>query len=520
MSDANNQDRRKEADRRTGGERRRSGEGRHVVLHFGRAELSMGLIVSDGRGAPDLLHTAETKWRHDGPLLPNSEAVETLAERLKALVAQERIAGASASLVLNGDLCITRVASGPAADVRKSLDEIDDRSQLYLSLGPGPKTIARAKENLDARHERAVVSVACEASIQQLIDVVAASGLDLQLIEAETVALARVHGALHPDDEEPVLIVECDADGFEIAVASKGCLLLDYRPGPASSDASLIDVLTQHHARLERFCQRQTGDFNFGLKKVYLAGEESQVVAAEKALSRGSVYAAEVLDTNAARRHWPRPPETLGPSQAALVGRLLREIDAAPEAPAPNLIERWIAESRAHIRPMLIRSALPLVAVLLLAAGVAVVNWHVRQVTDDLTAQLDELAPAKIEHDALRLRMIAAQDKLHRLQKLSDGIEDPGLTALLASIGGCLPDDVWLDRFSVTDVASARVSGASYSESGVYDFVRHLNAAPMFEKVALEGTGFSNTPQGPATSFDVKFLLAEPTADTPGETPQ
>ncbi|MEM8864813.1 MAG: PilN domain-containing protein [Planctomycetota bacterium] len=511
MSESTNtNDRRQSEDRRTRGDRRRGGEGRHVVLHVGRTDLQMGLLVNDPRGNADLLHTASIAWRDSEQRLPDPEAAAALAERLKELVAAERLAGCEASLVLNADLCVTRVASGSSTEVRTALEQMDERSQLYLSLGPGEKTIATSRVSLDARHERAAVTVARQETIELLINAVDSAGLDLQWIEAETVALARAHGALHPDDRDPVVLVQCDTQGFEIAVSHRGSLLLDYRPGAGVDDANLTDTLERHHLRLQRFCQKQVHDFSLTLREVYLAGDDRQVGRAMKDLQKNSDYAVGRLDTEAARSVWQRAPDALGSEQAAMLGRALRIVDAAPESPSPNLIGRWIAESRKHIRPMLIRSAAPIAAVLLVALAIGALNLRVSMQGANLDLQLAELAPAMTEHDALRLRMISAQDKLQRLQQLSEGTEAEDLTGLLAAISGCLPDDVWLDKLTIGDMQAVKVSGLSYSDGGPYEFVRYLNAAPSFDQVALEATGSSQTREGPVTSFDVKFLLAEP----------
>ena len=504
-------DRRKPTERRASGDRRRGAEGRHVVLHLGRTHLHMGMVIRNARGEPELLHTKSINWRGEQEPLPNAVAAEQFAASLKELVAKERAVGCSASLVLNGDLCVSRVTKGPSVEVNRSLDDLDDRSQLYLSLGPGAKTSATSRLNIDARHEMAVVSVAGEQTVRRLVDAASSAGLELQSIEAETIALARAHAALQPEDDEPVLLVQFDGEEFEIAISHKGNLWLDYRPGGNVKGACISDVLAQHHSRLQRFCQRWLGDFNMELKKVYLAGDTSTVRKAVKSLAGSGEYDARVMDTKLASDLWQKAPEGLDSSHVVLMGRVLREIDAAPETPAPNLMGRWIAESRKHVRPILLRAAAPIAAVLLLALGLAFANYRVQARVATLEVQVAELMPAELEHKQIMLGLIASEDKLKRLGRLSEGITKPNLTGVLTTVGGCLPDDVWLDRMQVHDLAKIQVSGASYSESGVYDFVRHLELAPALQQVALEGTGVQHTREGPATSFDLngKLMPAE-----------
>lgn len=518
MSNTNHSDRRKSQDRRTRSERRRGGEGRHVVLHLCRSKIHLGLIVRDADGAADLLHTASIDWRDSegaGDPLPGEEALRELTAHLKQLVTQQRVAGSTASLVLNSDLTVTRSIAGSTSEVDRALDECDERGQLYLALGPGAKMLVPSRANLDARHEQAVVTIACQELIQVLIKAVDAVGLELRFIEAETVALARAHGVLHPEQAEPAILVQFDNGGFEIAVAHRGNLLLDYRPGGRSANAGVAKVLAQHHSRLQRFCQNRLGDYKLQLRKVYLAGEPQQVEPAAKLLAKSDAFDAAPLDIESANRFWNRSSDRVDTRHAVLLGSVLKEIGAAAEGPAPNLMARWIAESRKHVRPILLRSALPIAATLLVAAILAGINWHEQSVREDLGSQIAALEPAHLEHKQLRLDLIASQEKLKRLQQLAEGAPPPDLTGSIAAIGGCLPDDVWLARLSIADQRDVKLTGASYSESGVYDFVRYLNVAPALEQVALEGTGLGHTQQGPSTTFDLKFKLS-PDKLTPG----
>jgi hypothetical protein len=71
-----------------------------------------------------------------------------------------------------------------------------------------------------------------------------------------------------------------------------------------------------------------------------------------------------------------------------------------------------------------------------------------------------------------------------------------------------MPNDVWLDRLSFHDSRSAAISGASYSDSGVYAFVEYLKKVPDLAEIALEGTGVGQSTAGPTTSFNLQLTLA------------
>lgn len=511
MAEQKSQDRRQANERRNKTDRRGGPEGRHVVLHLGRTHLHMGLIVRDPAGKPDYLHTTSVQWQTTDARLPSALATEALRLAFRDLVATERLAGCQASLILNGQLCVTRVTSGSNQDVSQALEKIDDRSQLYLSLGPGPKATATCRTPVDARHEQAMVTVACERTVRSVIEAAEESGLDLRMVEAEPVALARSHSALH-DDEQPVILVDFDDDGFEIAVAHKGVLLLDYRPGGVDG-IDLWEVLDQHHVRLQRYCQRRLIDYKLKLEKVYLAGTPEAVAVAAEKLKSTKAYKVAVLDVAAANDKWNKAPETLDSWHGALLGRVLREIDATEDIAVPNLMEQWIVESRKHLRPILLRSAVPIAAVLLLAVGMAMVNLMATNRVEGIEAQVAELSPVLAEHNQLRLDLISSDSKLKQLAKLNEKAPKANMLGLLDAVGGCMPQDVWLERLTVQDLKTARMAGASYTEPSIYDFVGYLESAPNLSKVALEGTGASHSAAGPTTSFDLNFMLAMPAAE-------
>ena len=70
-----------------------------------------------------------------------------------------------------------------------------------------------------------------------------------------------------------------------------------------------------------------------------------------------------------------------------------------------------------------------------------------------------------------------------------------------------MPSDVWLNNLSLDDMHSVRLSGASYLEAGVFDFVRWLEQAPGFCDVALRGTQAGQSPSGPVINFDVELKI-------------
>jgi hypothetical protein len=140
-----------------------------------------------------------------------------------------------------------------------------------------------------------------------------------------------------------------------------------------------------------------------------------------------------------------------------------------------------------------------------------------RREISTLRAELERLMPACAEATELRLNLIASERKLAELAALEKKVHQPNWQQVLTHIGQSMPDDVWLDRLTFQDARSAAISGASYSDSGVYDFVGFLKGVPDIAEIALEGTGAGQSPTGPITSFNLQLTLARHSGGTDRE---
>ena len=80
---------------------------------------------------------------------------------------------------------------------------------------------------------------------------------------------------------------------------------------------------------------------------------------------------------------------------------------------------------------------------------------------------------------------------------------------VIARVGHCMPSDVWLSGLTVENMKQMKLSGSSFLEAGVFDFVRWLEQAPGFEDVALRSTRPSQSSSGPAIDFNVELNLGD-----------
>jgi hypothetical protein len=204
-------------------------------------------------------------------------------------------------------------------------------------------------------------------------------------------------------------------------------------------------------------------------------------------------------------QHADGPP---GADLAAALGTAMAIYQRDAESEGPNLIASTLAQLREPIRPILVRSLAPVAAVLAIAT--TLLGLHLAQLreTSVLRTELESLTPASVRATELRLTLLGARNKLKQLQALEKALPHPDWQQMLSRISQSMPEDVWLDRLTVHDGRSASLTGASYTDSGVYDFVGYLKQVPDIAEIALEGTGVTQTATGPTTNFNLQLTLS------------
>ena len=514
MANQRASDRRMATDRRLVSERRKSSEGRRVTIEVCRSMLHLVLIApkQNSGESDDRVVTRSIRWRNEASSLHTEEGAAELTEALRTLISEERLVGAKVRVALGGEYCVTRVITGSTDDVRREFAELEERSLRYLTLGPGPKALAGHTQQLDARHQHALLAVTNQRTLDHLMQATNALALQVETIEPSLIALSRAQSHLNTTCDDACLIIQLDEDVAELGICHKGRLLLDYRPGGHTNADNVADVVSLHLSRLQRYVERSHSYLESPIRHIYLAGDIDAVARAKKQFAKLPAFDVHVFEPADIDMAWKHAGEVPGSDLAAALGTAMTLYSESTEQPGPNLIERALARHRAPMRPILIRSAIPFAAVLLVAVllfGLRISQWREKA---SLEAELDSLAPACARATELRLKLGAADRKLGQLQDLDKHLPQPGWQEIFNHIGQSMPDDVWLDRLSVRDGLSASLSGASYTDEGVYGFVGYLKQVPDIAEIALEGTGLGQSATGPTTNFTLQLTLAN-TAD-------
>ncbi len=520
MTSTRPKDRRQHDERRLGGERRRLSEGRCAIFEVCRSMLHLALVVrGGGSDGNDKVLTRSIRWRKEASSLHTERGVLELTEAFQTLVADERLNGARVRIALGGQFCVTRVITGPTDEVRREFAELEERSLRYLTLGPGPKTLAGDTQQLDARHQHALLAVSNQRTLDLLMSIADSHNLQIESIEPSLLALSRAQAHLRDTCQEASLLIQLDENVAELGICHGGRLLLDYRPGGHTNAENVADVVALHLSRLRRYLERYHSYLDAPLRNVYLAGDTQAVACATARFALIGGFKIRVVEPGDLDMPWQLAAEAPDTDLAATLGTALAIYSEAANQHGPNLMENALAGQRVPLRPILIRSLMPIAAVLLVAVVLGLARINQWRQTARLNSELDALTPARVRATELRLKLTSAEAKLHELGALATQLPKLDWRQVLSRISQSMPEDVWLDRLSVYDSHSAALRGASYTDSGVYDFVGYLKQVPGVAEIALEGTGVGQSPTGPTTSFDLKLSLTNFAASADKEGP-
>ena len=498
-------DRRADSDRRAS-DRRRTADGRQAVFELCRSKLNFALIAPSGE--VEKLVTRSIRWRNEAASLHAEGGAEELTAAFRTLVADERLSGAKVRIALGGEFCVTRVVTGPTEEVRKEFAQLEERSLRYLTLGPGHKSLSRCFQQLDARHQHAMLTVTSQRTLDLLLKVAGNVGIQIESIEPSLIALSRAQANLRDGCQDACLLIQLDEAAAELGICHRGRLLLDYRPGGNAGTENIAAVVGQHLFRLQRYLNRYHSYLEKPLRHVYLTGDTEAVEITRQKFAGLGQLEVHVLDPSELDVAWQHAGEPPGTQAAAVLGTALTFSPGVDPLPSPNLIEGTLAQLREPLRPVLVRSLAPLAAVLLAAVTIFVLHFFNLRQMSALNAEMTALEPIVTRANELRLQLTAAEGKIVQLEKMSGKLRHPNWQQLLTRVSQCMPDDVWLERLIVRDGQFATLGGASFTDSGVYDFVSYLKQVPDVTEIALEGTGVSQNETGPTTTFDLKAMLA------------
>ena len=489
-------------------------EAEHGVWHAGIFVKPCG--NGDGiwkRAAPQLRLEARivaasvATWNKDATNLSTPEGREALTAALRDMVRDYSLTGVAVRLVLSGEFCLVRAVRGTLEEVRSELAQLEQRSRLYLSLGPGEKVMVSRTRALDARHAHALGAVCNRSTLDAVQAAAEATGIEVSTIEPSLVALSRAVSRLPDAPADPFLVVQLNGRAMEVGVCHQGKLLLDYRPGGKTRVVDLPTLLEKHLSRLNRHVNRFINGNAATMERVYLCGDAEAVREAAAQFKKGSKLDVQLVRAEEIQATWSLPENAAAKLTAPILGGILANYLPEGELEVPNLMQHILERKRVPLRPILLRSSIPLAASILIMFGMMLVNRQQQGALDAMQAEYDALAPAQARASELRLQLGSSTAKLAQLEKLAAQLPCELGGPEVRNVGGCLPTEVWLTSLEVTDCKSARLTGASYAEPNIYNFVQYLQDVPNFGEVALKSTNPGSSESGPITNFELELKL-------------
>jgi hypothetical protein len=453
------------------------------------------------------------KWRHAASSLHSEQGLAELTTAFKRVASELKLQATETWLSLAGDYCVTRVVTGDEDDVRHELAELEARSELYISLGHGPKALAGSIRQIDARRRHALLSVVNQRTLDALSTAAGQAGIRLERIEPALVSLCRLVGRMQVDADSPVLVMHVGEKGADLGISYRGSMLLDYRPAGADNPEELGAVTNRHLARLQRYCQRYARVSGAKLQRVYLAGSPENVSLVTEAIRKqGELEVAPLDQVQAIDKNWTWDRAAPDWSLAVPVGLALLRLEKDRQQLSPNLLERLQRTAKEPLAQLLRPLVVPLAATLLIVASGWAAVWY----QSLRCARIERLA-AQVESTARDVRMQNArisqsQAWVNHYQRVAAGLEQRRVARIAAHVAQSLPDDVWLEDITLENSGRIVLSGGSYSEDGVFEFAKHLKRIPGLTNVAVDGTRPASFPAGSGTQFDVHGELAEQSA--------
>lgn len=458
----------------------------------------------NGQDGTYRVRTRSIRWRKEAHSPHSERGIRELTGAMKALAVEERLAGARVSITLDGEYCVTRVATGTTDDVQGALATLAKHSELYLLLGSGGKSLARTLYELDARHQHALLSIANGNVLEAVLQVAANVGMEVELVEHSLVSLCRLVGYARRDVEGPALVIGLSERGVELGISHRGCLLLDYRPGGRAAQDEVADIVMRHLARLRRYCDRYYRYARGEIKQVFLCGPPELTESAVSQFDGQGQLTVRAFEPASVDATWQFTGDGPTPRFCAALGTALRTIAPDQTRPGPNLMGRT---RRKRSRPLwreVARTFWPVLAALLVAVAVFAAGRYERSRCGRLASDLDRFESSAAELWELRCETAAIDAKTSCLQAIADGVSGQAWETMISRVARCMPEDLWLDKMTADHEGKVRLTGNSYREAAIYEFVDHLGPSPGWSHVAVEGIWPASTRVGQTTKFDVQ----------------
>lgn len=499
-------DRRKQDGGRRRGDRRNRAKSQ-VGIEISPSGISLAIVQEGANGVSKLITDRIEFDPTSGPYNGDWSTGE-LGKALSTLTDKYRLAGQAVSIGLGGQPCVTRTWCGDNDEVDANVNEIKGRAHRYLSLGRGEKICCCAEKPIDAKRKRAWVTVANREVVECITSAVETANLRLFRMEHSLSAICQAIGHAEHDAQQAVLIVITDVGGrAELGLSYRGQLLLDYRPTLVESDLNepypWAEAVRKHIKCLRRFVQKELPRGESDLEKMCLPGAE-QVSAAlahklksEHELTSFAFSVSEITDQFETQEPAPETAEMLAAIWLARGNEPTESVVVAAD-----LMQSLTTMKRVSTWGM-VKMLWPLAACILLTVGLYVMAGQHGTELSAAEERLESLQPTRMEFAALTMRLEQNKEASKNIEALKAKIPTVHWNEILKSAGRALPQGTWLKSLTIEEQSQIVISGASFTDDAIFDYLGKLSDSTLFEHVTIRATRSIRLRSGPAFEFEI-----------------
>lgn len=442
--------------------------------------------------------------------------LESLVQPLQDLVTSHRLQGQTVFVALGSEACVTRTLSGTNEDVDSGYKELLERSNHFLALGQGNRVHCHSELNLDAKRKRAWVTIAQYSIIEAVSQAVEQVRLRLGKIEHSTVALCQVIGQAGLDASQPVLLVLTNSQVASLVLSFNGQLILDYRPASVTHETCQIDhwceSIRKHQKCLQRYLSSQLPRQRDRLETLCLPGANWSPLgmAAKK---------VQALELKLEGLPISQVDAQLIVNEAYPTAEMLAAIWMARSVSTQATDSTPTADLYKSFRPdiqltpgVLLKAFWPVAAALLLAAcmygEVTRQNWALHRAE----ATQEQQSALRMELQRLDQENSGHKDLLAKAAVLKAKLKPPTADHALKLLGRSLAQGMWLRQVAIMPNGQLQISGTSYSNEGIYEYLATLKSTGTLHNATLLSTRSVRFDAGDAFEFELSGVWTMPEA--------
>lgn len=457
-------------------------------------------------------------WNPSSVPLQNPAVVSLLSEALNDLVRQQRISRNPVRLCISDSLCVSRVAIGDKEEVDREIEQIRQRSQLYISLGLGQKLTGTFRTKHPAGGDYVLATIVNQSVLTHIVTACNSAHLSIEFIEPNAGSISRgiaEFGFKGNVPSLPVLQVTIRESRCDLNLAFDGRLMLSYSIAGFESLHSAGSQVASNMTRLRRFCSHH--NLQGELNQVILFGDDHEVVQFQNGLlekskltvlnNAESTAAHDSDRSNAAQSNAANDGN--GSKVVRIALRSIAEFDASNESllGPPDLIDQMKNLHGKSFVGRLARASWPsFVAVALVLCGFGY-SWFRYAETKSKRLQLDllleEFADAEYELEHWETE----RERLRYYQAVESRLVMFDWRQLVGAVSRCLPENARLDSIALEDRETLILKGEMVEEDRTYEMLGALKRLPQIQKVTVEAIGAAKEQEAEKQHFDIRCAL-------------